>query len=367
MSNHGSMAAIALVAAIALGGAAAAEQPRVTNGRVTTQTAGRPLSPAFRALVEATTAATWIGYAVPAAGAGRMTCGADAGRSDGHWSQGCCGAGRLEPDSAKAGAPSAVAGGVVQLEAADQMFVLFRVEQGKVQRIRLFAAECSLDAGGRDLVWLDGVRPADSVALLESLAVADAGAAPRTMDDAITAMALHPDPAADAALERLVAPSSPDAVRRKVTFWLGHARGARGLAVLGRVLRDDPSHEVRKSAVFGVSQSREPGAVDLLSTLARTDRDPRIRSEALFWMAQQAGAKAAAAITDRIDNDPDTGAKKRAVFALSQLPKDEGVPLLVKVARTHRNPDVRKQAIFWLGQSNDPRALSFFEELLAVR
>ena len=83
--------------------------------------------------------------------------------------------------------------------------------------------------------------------------------------------------------------------------------------------------------------------------------------------AQQAGAKAAAAITDRIDNAPDTGAKKRAVFALSQLPKDEGVPLLVKVARTHRNPDVRKQAIFWLGQSNDPRALSFFEELLAVR
>jgi hypothetical protein len=49
---------------------------------------------------------------------------------------------------------------------------------------------------------------------------------------------------------------------------------------------------------------------------------------------------------------------------LSQLPKDEGVPKLIDVARKHRNPEVRRQAMFWLGQSNDPRALAFFEEVL---
>jgi len=46
------------------------------------------------------------------------------------------------------------------------------------------------------------------------------------------------------------------------------------------------------------------------------------------------------------------------------LPKDEGVPLLIGLARTNRNPQVRKQAMFWLGQSKDPRALAFFEEVL---
>jgi len=56
--------------------------------------------------------------------------------------------------------------------------------------------------------------------------------------------------------------------------------------------------------------------------------------------------------------------KKKAVFALSQLPKDEGVPLLIQVARTNHNPAVRKQAMFWLGQSHDPRALAFFEQVL---
>ena len=62
--------------------------------------------------------------------------------------------------------------------------------------------------------------------------------------------------------------------------------------------------------------------------------------------------------------DPETEVKRRAVFALSQLPKGEGVPLLIDVARKNSNPAVRKQAIFWLGQSKDPRAIEFFAEIL---
>jgi len=98
--------------------------------------------------------------------------------------------------------------------------------------------------------------------------------------------------------------------------------------------------------------------------MARSDSGSRVRGQALFWLGQKAGKKAASAITAAIENDPETEVKKRAVFALSQLPKDEGVPLLIQVARTNRNPTVRKQAMFWLGQSNDPRALAFFEEIL---
>jgi len=40
------------------------------------------------------------------------------------------------------------------------------------------------------------------------------------------------------------------------------------------------------------------------------------------------------------------------------------VPLLINVAKTNKNPAVRKKAIFWLGQSHDPRALDFLEELV---
>jgi HEAT repeat protein len=71
-----------------------------------------------------------------------------------------------------------------------------------------------------------------------------------------------------------------------------------------------------------------------------------------------------AALEGAIADDPDREVRKKAVFALSQLPKDDGVPKLIAVARTHRDPEVRKQAMFWLGQSGDERAVQFFEQVL---
>jgi hypothetical protein len=37
------------------------------------------------------------------------------------------------------------------------------------------------------------------------------------------------------------------------------------------------------------------------------------------------------------------------------------------VARTNADPEIRRKAIFWLGQSDDPRVLALFEELLTRR
>jgi HEAT repeat protein len=71
-----------------------------------------------------------------------------------------------------------------------------------------------------------------------------------------------------------------------------------------------------------------------------------------------------ATLKDAVENDPEVGVKRKAVFALSQLPKDEAVPELLHVAQTNRDPAVRKDAIFWLGQAHDPRALAYFEQIL---
>jgi len=376
MPNTYRLVGSALLAAtsLAVGVVIAAQPPRIANGRVAAQPAGSSFAQSFRALVSSQTDVAWLGYAVPVVDSERVMC---CFSGDTTWVNGtvvmsdgntCCRACRLEPaadgTSMATRAPRGTGAGVVRLEGSDRMIVLFRVADRLVDRIRVFSEDCELDAGGRTVTWLEAVRPADSVALLESFAAPADGRRDRVTDGAITAIALHGDPAADASLERLVAPSQPDAVRKKVTFWLGNTRGARGLATLRRVLKEDTSAEVQKSAVFGVSQSREAGAFDVLLGLARTDPSPRIRGEALFWIAQKAGQKAAAAITERIEQDPDTEVKKRAVFALSQMPKDEGVPLLINVARTNTNPAVRKQAMFWLGQSRDPRAVEFFAEIL---
>lgn len=104
---------------------------------------------------------------------------------------------------------------------------------------------------------------------------------------------------------------------------------------------------------------------DLLG-IAR-DRNVRTeaRKQALFWLGQEAEDAAMRGIDSIITSDDEAlEVKKAAVFALSQRPKDEGVPALIRVARTNRDTRLRKHAMFWLAQSGDPRAVDLFEEIL---
>lgn len=93
-------------------------------------------------------------------------------------------------------------------------------------------------------------------------------------------------------------------------------------------------------------------------------QQPRdVRQSALFWISQAASDAATAGLQELVEDD-DRRVRESAVFALSQRPADESVPALIRLARTHRDPSVRRNAVFWLGQSKDARALGYFEEVL---
>jgi len=149
-----------------------------------------------------------------------------------------------------------------------------------------------------------------------------------------------------------------------LTFaWFEAVTPAQSVAFL-KTLAADPVEKTRSEpALAAIALHRDAAATAALFDLATTGTT-RIRERALFWIARRAESKAAATISAAIERDPDVEVKKQAGFALSQLPRQEGVPLLINLARTSQNPAVRKQAYFWLGQSKDPRALAFFEEIL---
>jgi hypothetical protein len=93
-----------------------------------------------------------------------------------------------------------------------------------------------------------------------------------------------------------------------------------------------------------------------------------VRKQAIFWLSQEASEEATKGLTELAEDDKgERELRKQAVFALSQLRNNEGVPTMIRLARTDKDPAIRKQAIFWLGQSGDPRAIEFFEEVLTKR
>lgn len=101
----------------------------------------------------------------------------------------------------------------------------------------------------------------------------------------------------------------------------------------------------------------------LLAIAKDEDRPRDVRQSALFWISQAASDAATAGLQELVEDD-DRRVRESAVFALSQRPADESVPALIRLARTHRDPSVRRNAVFWLGQSKDARALGYFEEVL---
>jgi HEAT repeats len=358
-----------VAALIALAAYSAAAQPNIVNAKIERMSAAGGLSGALRTIPSAA-APVWAAYAVPMISGGHDLC-CNESWNDGP--AGFCGECQLEDDHGSSLGPTDRSRPEGELEPGLDLVVFLRIENRLVDNVRIFSADCRVNADGRTVYWLGGVQPADSVAMLTSLATGSGREIENTSDTervsngALMAVALQSDPSAERALESFVAAGQAEKLREHAAFWLGSIRGHAGYEILRHLARTDPNDSFRRKIMFDLYVSKDPQAMDTLIEHARNDSSPRVRSQALFWLAQKAGQKAAAAITAAIKNDPDTEVKKRAVFALSQLPKDQGVPLLIQVARSNSNPAVRKAAMFWLGQSKDPRALAFFEQILASR
>jgi HEAT repeat protein len=348
-----------------------ATAPHVQNAKLESRALSASLSETVHSIIDHADNPEWIGYSVPGIPGNRTMCCGNFHDGNGQGCETCqlehSNSGTITTTSKDATRGAPQPSGTVNLEGPQQLLVLFRVEAKQVVRIRMASEDCTLDAGGLPVLWLTAVKAPESVNLLETF-VRSANFTEHgeraVGEEALTAIALTGDPAANRALESFIAADQSEPLRKQTAFWLGAARGKAGLSFLQKMAKTDPSPQVRSHVAFALSVSHEPAALDEMIRMAHDDSSAHVRGQALFWLAQEAGNKAVGTITGAIENDPDTEVKKKAVFALSQLPKDQGVPKLIEVAQTNKNPVVRKQAMFWLGQSNDPRALDFFERVL---
>ena len=345
---------IAAAAFCAFSIALPAQQPKIDNTQLTVeQVTGNLASTVDR--FRHSKDRVWIGYEVPALPESHLsTCSYE---SNGWQSDdSCCGEYQLEDDdhgmNRSRSAP-----------VAHNIDVLLRLEDGDLVKVRSVVAGCRLDAGGVNFDWLTGVKPEDSITFLAGLA-GEQSEPHRVSEGALLAISLHAAPEATRSLEQIALTGETTHTREQAAFWLGVQRGHEGFLALESLKNKSTDTEFRAKLAFDFAQNSDPGAEDELLSMAKSDPEAKVREQAIFWVAQKAGKKAVAAITDAIQNDPETEVKKKAVFALSQLPKDEGVPQLIHVADTNSNPAVRKDAFFWLGQSHDPRALAYLEQIL---
>jgi HEAT repeat protein len=213
---------------------------------------------------------------------------------------------------------------------------------------------------------LADVDPERSLDLLERLA-REERAEDGPGERALAALGYHAGEGAARRLERLATgPDLDSELRKNALFWAGQTRPALGVALADRLLAEERDEELREQALFVLAQAETPEAVARLRRAAEGDRDPETRSRALFWLSQLEHAPAAAAwIFAALAAEADPEVREEGVFALSQA--EGGVAYLVRLLRESDRPEVKRQALFWLGQSDDPRALDQLEALLSTR
>ena len=275
------------------------------------------------------------------------------------------------------------------------VFLLREPNDGAVARVEVYNLDRPREFSGYRVYWLGRARNDESLNLLTALVDERQGA--KVSEHATMAVALHDDSRVGGILKNIVNQSSVEKARTSAVFWLGQVGGETSF-LADLVRKDNESTEVRKQAAFAIGISKDSaalstlqslfpsvthhdvknqiifaasinedkdGAVNFLIDVAGKDTDREARKQAIFWLGQKAGERSLGALKDTIDKtDADTEIKNQAVFAISQRPKDESIPLLINIARTHSNREVRKQAMFWLGQTGDPRAVDFFKEIL---
>src|SRR6266536_5219364 len=179
------------------------------------------------------------------------------------------------------------------------------------------------------------------------------------------ALAETKSPGARARLLNLARTEADPELRKRAI----HMLAERGEAVIGDLISlydAERVPEVRRTVLQSLSEIRGSRVEDKLFEVARADESLDLRRQAIRLLGERAGKRSLEFLSATAQStDANTEVQIQAVRAISQRKGEEAVPLLIKIARTHANQLVRKQAIRALGASGDPRAVEFFREVLA--
>ena len=247
------------------------------------------------------------------------------------------------------------------------VFLVSQHEGPETERILLDAARTDPDGEVREqaVQWLSQVDSPAAVAALDS--ILRSANDPALQDKAIFALSQQDSPRARQALKdfALRAGVSSD-LRQKAIFWIGQGDDPDRSGFLKTLYVQLKDQESREKILFSMSQidGRESQRW-LLQIAGDVNEDIELRKKALFWVGQS--DIPATELFTLYEKMPSREMKEQLIFVYSQRDERAAVDKLFDIAKNETDRELKKTAIFWLGQSDDPRAPAFLERLIDGR
>jgi HEAT repeat protein len=212
--------------------------------------------------------------------------------------------------------------------------------------------------------WLGQVDAGKAVTLLEQLLKTSTDA--EMQDKAIFALSQTRDPRGQQIIrEYALREDAPGDSREKAIFWVGQRHSEDNAQFLKQLFGKTKNEDMQEKVLFSLSQMRGFGNDQwILDQAVNTKVPMEVRKQALFWGGQMPGVDVSrlAALYDR---GSEMELREQVIFVLSQRHKSaEAIDKLIQIAKTEKNKELRQKAIFWLGQSNDPRAIKALQEII---
>lgn len=157
----------------------------------------------------------------------------------------------------------------------------------------------------------------------------------------------------------------PDELRARALFFLAQGGSPEDLAYLREAYGRLEGTEARQQILAAMMAQRSPEQARWLLGIAKNRKeDIELRKQALFFAGMSEISTAdLIEVYNSLPDDPEL--RKHMFVVLGQRSGDSAAAAhLVRVAKTEKDPELRRMALFWLSQSDDPQATKLIEEML---
>jgi HEAT repeat protein len=218
------------------------------------------------------------------------------------------------------------------------------------------------DVRGQAVFWLSQVGTDRAVGALDS--ILRFSKEPEIQDKAVFALSQQDNPRAQQALRTYAEREGiPETTREKAIFWLGQKQTTENAGFLRSLYGKLKSQDLKKKVLFSLSQmGGEENGRWLLGVARDTSQSLEMRKQALFWAGQ--GGVSIGELTKLYANVSDKEMREQLIFVYSRRDEPAALDQLIDIAKRDPNPDLKKRALFWLGQSEDSRAVQALQDII---
>ena len=212
--------------------------------------------------------------------------------------------------------------------------------------------------------WLSQVHSERALTALDS--ILHQSTDEEVQEKAIFALANTNTEKGNATLRAYAQSNAPDELRAKAVFWLGQSsrRSPENTAFLQSLFNKTNSEEIQNAVIQAMSETPgDEGAKWMLGIVQDPKQSVETRKKALFWAGQrhQMDINTLLALYPKLD---DQELKEHFIFVLSERRETAAADKLIDIAKNDKDVEMRKKALFWLAQKNDPRAKQLLMEII---